>query len=535
MVSKDVCLAKFVFVSLSIISIQLVAPVSSAKILFIPVNFHSHVLYFSRLAADLADLGHVTRVVAPSSCRVPDFVAQLESDGNFSYVTYATGEPLANSRQMLEREMRYALSSSVWNRFTLMKDMRKDFEDHFEVDCSRLLQDDKVMQQIRVGGYQFAVMDRYATNCYFAVPYSLGIPYGILSTSWYAWSYRVPRFPSFCSSLGYTDRMTFSQRLTTFVFEMFLLQTMQHRRTTNYVERLIPDRPSPDVELLQQATSLWFFLEHTAVSYALPQMPNTVAVGDIMAERPRKPLPHQLEEFMSASNDGIIVVSFGSNVDLIPRDVVRKFCDALCDRRNRLRVIWKTNNTKLCPSVEERVMFVPWIPQNDLLADTRVQMFISHGGLNSIVESVYHAKPLIIFPVSSDQPTNAGAAEYRGFAIRMDIADFSSESLLSNIDRLLTDPTYKRNVDLASAVLRDRRDTPAQRVSAMIDHVIKYGDRHLRTGAFELSALQLMMFDIFVALVAVSIVVLLAVILICCCAYRIYCRSCCSRSKTKTE
>ena len=45
-----------------------------------------------------------------------------------------------------------------------------------------------------------------------------------------------------------------------------------------------------------------------------------------------------------------------------------------------------------------------WIPQNDLLADSRVKMFISLGGFNSVMESVYHSKHLIIFPLGYDQP-----------------------------------------------------------------------------------------------------------------------------------
>jgi len=92
---------------------------------------------------------------------------------------------------------------------------------------------------------------------------------------------------------------------------------------------------------------------------------------------------------------------------------------------------------------------------------------------------------------------------------------------------VLNDPTYKRNAQLASAILRDRRDTPAERVSAMIDHVIKYGDRHLRTGAFELWTLQFLMFDIFAAVIAAGIVGLLCLILCCCCIHRRCCGRCC--------
>ena len=275
-------------------------------------------------------------------------------------------------------------------------------------------------------------------------------------------------------------------------------------------------------------------MEDISVGYALPQMPNTLAVGDIMARRPGKALPRDLEDFMSASNDGVIVLSFGSYIHIDTAEVVRKFCDAFTDRRNRLRVIWKTKEKKVCSSDDGRIMLMPWIPQNDLLADPRVQIFISHGGLIGIIESAYHAKPLIIFPVHGDQPLNAAAAETKGLAIRMDISDFSSETLLSNIDKLLHDPSYRHNANLTSAILRDRPHTAAQRVSAMIDHVIKYGDEHLRTGAFELSIAQFFMFDIFAFLLTACIAVLLAVILMCYCCYRT-CRRCCyTREKLKT-
>jgi len=263
-------------------------------------------------------------------------------------------------------------------------------------------------------------------------------------------------------------------------------------------------------------------------------MPNTVVVGDIMAGRPGKPLPRDLEDFMSASKDGVMVVSFGTNVNVAEHDVVRKFCDAFTDRRNRLRVVWKMKDDDSVCSDDRRVKLMSWIPQNDLLADSRVLIFISHGGFNSIVESAYHAKPMIIFPIWFDQLANAAAAESKGFAIRMDFSDFSSETLLSNIEKLLHDPTYSRAAQLSSAILRDRPDTAAQRASAMINHVIKYGDRHLRTGAFELSTMQFFMFDIFAVLLTACVAVLLIVAVTCYCICRACCVRCCTRSKLKT-
>jgi len=275
-------------------------------------------------------------------------------------------------------------------------------------------------------------------------------------------------------------------------------------------------------------------MEDISVGYAYPQMPNSVAVGDLMAGQPGKALPRDLEDFMSASKDGVILVAFGTCIDFLPHDVVRKFCDAFTNGRNRLSVIWKMKDTDLCASADGRVKLMPWVPQNDLLADPRVKIFISHGGFSSTIQSVYHSKPLIMFPISSDQPKNAAAAVSKGFGIRMDIGNFSSETLLSNIDKLLHDPTYRRNAHRASAILRDRPDTAAQRVSAMIDHVIKYGDRHLRTGAYELSIAQFFMFDIFAILLAAGVSVLLVVMLMCYCVCRACCRRCCTGKKSKT-
>jgi len=65
-----------------------------------------------------------------------------------------------------------------------------------------------------------------------------------LVASAFTWTYRVPRLPSFVSSLyglGYPDQMTLVQRLTTLIFEGLLLLQFQNA-TTTYVARLAPDR-----------------------------------------------------------------------------------------------------------------------------------------------------------------------------------------------------------------------------------------------------------------------------------------------------
>jgi UDP:flavonoid glycosyltransferase YjiC (YdhE family) len=46
----------------------------------------------------------------------------------------------------------------------------------------------------------------------------------------------------------------------------------------------------------------------------------------------------------------------------------------------------------------ENVLFLPWLPQNDLLGHPKTKLFITHCGKNGIFEALYHGIPMIGFP-----------------------------------------------------------------------------------------------------------------------------------------
>jgi len=493
----------------------------AAKILIVPMNCNSHFMFFSRLGIDLAKLGHVTTVLAPSSARVPDFVSA--NMGNFTYTRYPVDKttPFLNSPEVTEMIVSMALINSPLQYMSSMRQLQMDTVRESEQDCTRLLENDELMRQVRQTGFDFAIMDpTSAVACFYTIPLSLGIPYAGLSIPFFPPKlFRVPRIASFPDFFSYNEQPTFLERLGSFIVERMDCEFF----TVNsyFMEKYAPNHPYLGTVEMLHRQSLWFFLEDLSINYPLPQMPNTVAVGDIMAGAKEQPLLGEIKEFVSRSKHGVIIVVFSSFCDFLPSTITQPLCEALKEATKQfgVSVIWKLKDQNFCRS--DKILVSPWIPQNDLLADSRVKLFISHGGYSSVIESVYHAKPLIIFPLGLDQPANAASAESKGYAIRMNIVDFSSESLVSNIGKLLTDPSYKRNAQLASSILRDRRDTPAERVSTMIDHVLKYGDRHLRTSAYELSTLQFLLFDIFAALAAAAVVGLSCVIACCCCAYRI--------------
>ena len=513
-------------------------PTSGAKILMVPAGVKSHVMYFGQFGVELARLGHAVHMLVPSTIRIPsefdDFAGNRNSTssgngGRFNTTVYEVDdvEAYVGSPAADQLFVKMALSQSVFEKFKTYSEFNIEYVAHMEGECVRLLENRPIMDFVLSEGFQFAIMDMLVINCYHVLPYAASIPHGTLSIALSSLLFRVPRLPSIQSVVLDMDVRSFGDRFVNLMFQLTNLG-LGDVTSTAFIEKYAPGRPVLGPGGLVQRMSLWFYLEHVAVGQPQPLMPNTVVVGDLMRGRQTGQLPPEIDSFIQrqrtgsddddATNRGTIVVSFGSFFDSLPDDVVAKFCDAFRGLPARMTVVWKMKNSTACD--DDRILLRRWIPQTDLLADPRVRLLITHAGFNSLVESAYHGKPIIAFPLGLDQPSNAAAAVARGFGIRMSLGDFDAERLLAAINDVLTNPKYRVNAELASAILRDCRESPAERASRAIEHVIKYGDRHLRTGAYELNTLQFIMFDVFAFLFVVAFAVFVVSVLTCRCVVK---------------
>jgi glucuronosyltransferase len=55
------------------------------------------------------------------------------------------------------------------------------------------------------------------------------------------------------------------------------------------------------------------------------------------------------------------------------------------------------------------------LPQQDLLAHPNLKVFVTHGGLLSLQEALYHQTPLVGIPLGNDQKPNMLRAEKKGY------------------------------------------------------------------------------------------------------------------------
>lgn len=49
------------------------------------------------------------------------------------------------------------------------------------------------------------------------------------------------------------------------------------------------------------------------------------------------------------------------------------------------------------------ILVRPWLPQQDLLGHPAVKVFLTHGGIHSIYEGLWHGKPMVVMPLAVDQ------------------------------------------------------------------------------------------------------------------------------------
>ncbi|XP_050298924.1 UDP-glycosyltransferase UGT5-like [Anthonomus grandis grandis] len=263
-----------------------------------------------------------------------------------------------------------------------------------------------------------------------------------------------------------------------------------------FAKKICPDCP-PITELRMNA-SLVLLNSHTSIYPALPLVPNMVEIGGYFIDPP-KPLPKDLQEFIANAKDGVIYFSMGSN--LKSKDLPEATKNGILKVLGKLkqRVIWKFEED--LPNKPANVLIQKWCPQADILAHPNIKLFITHGGLLSTTETIYHGVPILAIPVFGDQIANAARAVTGGYGLKLKYQEFTVELFENYLNELLNNPKYSQQVKKRSKIYHDRPMKPREALVYWVEYVIRHnGAPHLRVAGRNLVWYKYFMVDVFAAL-----------------------------------
>ena len=95
-----------------------------------------------------------------------------------------------------------------------------------------------------------------------------------------------------------------------------------------------------------------------------------------------------------------------------------------------------------------------FLPQPAILP--QVDLVITHGGNNTVTESIHFGKPMVVLPLFWDQYDNAQRIEEVGFGVRLPTYEFEDAQLHDAIDRLLATPNGRAGGGVTAAPVAAR-------------------------------------------------------------------------------
>ncbi|XP_018579881.1 UDP-glucuronosyltransferase 2B7-like [Anoplophora glabripennis] len=326
-----------------------------------------------------------------------------------------------------------------------------------------------------------------------------------------------PSPPSYIPEIffDFTHNMTFWQKLTNWLFRIsyelnrhLIFFPAQNKLMHEY----FPD--APDLSDIIYNSSVLFLNSHESINQPIPHVPCMIDIGGFHVNAPKE-LPKDLKDFLDGAEEGVVYFSMGSNIK--PSQISDNQKKALHQAFGKIKqkVLWKWDEDSI-EGKPDNVKLGKWFPQADILAHPNTKLFITHGGLLSTTETIYHGVPVLALPVFADQKMNAARATLDGYGLTIKLSELDEEKLSSALDNLLNDPRYRDNAKMRSNLMHDRPVKPMDLAVYWTEFVIKHkGAPHLRVAGVDLPWYKYLLLDVisFTLLCIISLLVIIYMVI----------------------
>jgi MGT family glycosyltransferase len=93
------------------------------------------------------------------------------------------------------------------------------------------------------------------------------------------------------------------------------------------------------------------------------------------------------------------------------------------------------------------------VPQLSVLQ--RARAFVTHGGMNSVSESLFYGVPLVVVPQMGEQAIVGRQVEQLGAGLCLTMEEATASGLRESVQRLLDDDSFRRHAELVRGSFLD--------------------------------------------------------------------------------
>lgn len=227
------------------------------------------------------------------------------------------------------------------------------------------------------------------------------------------------------TSLPYHGKLSFWDRCLAVYLHLFMDSVLWKRqeRLDRITEREFGQNWKSD-ELMRDV-DFAIITSHPALDNVRPIVPSTVQIGFLHIVPKAQVSPKQEYRFKKQSvyvylGPFVRSNNIGDHVMQTLRNVFKQLDEYL--------FFWTWNGKEWFDDIPNLHIFGS-IPQQSVLSHEQVKLFITHGGQQSMEESIDRTIPMLVIPFFDDQISNARKVEHLGIGRKLELADLNESSL----------------------------------------------------------------------------------------------------------
>uniref|UniRef100_A0AC35TMT6 Glucuronosyltransferase n=1 Tax=Rhabditophanes sp. KR3021 TaxID=114890 RepID=A0AC35TMT6_9BILA len=497
--------------------------VHNYKILYVvPAFGPSHIKFMGSTCDILAAAGHEVHFF------IPALDIGIEKTGT-KLCKVLTTEKTSDLNELVSN--RDAFQTSLWNKdmlsYTSFMKMVEMLKMNAAVNCKRLFYNDTLTEYMRNQKYDLGLGEaffysHFALFKHWRIDRHIAMTAGGIQSSHYKYmglTFPIAQLPDM-STIATDKEMGFFNRIRN--IWSFYLSTQFTENVIDAEQSIIDAKFGGGFyDIRQQFRDSSFLMTNNdnLISYAVGVTSKIVSIGGLSIPSYKKVDPEY--DAMLSKSKTTILISFGSVAKsvLMPLKMKESFIKVI-KQNPETTFLWKYEQVDdpLLKGIDN-LCVLNWTKQSDLLYDSRLNGFITHGGLNSITEAGHTGTPVIVIPLFADQFSNAKIMEKLQVGIYLSKDDAANEEKLAEaVQKLLVkDGELSKNAFRLKQMLANR---PYNQTEVFIKHVefaARFGKlNNLNMEGHDISIFTYALLDI----IAFGIVVLLLIVGLIVCTIR---------------